>query len=104
MRARPGNARADGRVAVVYRIIDAGRWGEPRQTLDDDKKYPTVDLNLIEPKIEVTFETSAGKDCGTASFNLVRTPVGKWVPDLPYLISNTNLPDILHTVTSCAAR
>jgi hypothetical protein len=94
-RIRPGE-----RVAVGYRFKEAGRWGEPRETLETG--FAVSDLDQTSPKIETLFKTSNGRDCGKHRVEFVRPLPGKWEPPLAYLVDDPDLDDLLRTITRCA--
>jgi hypothetical protein len=102
MRAELWSNRPSGSVALGYRFNGAGRWGEPRETLDIDREYPLGNIGPQNPRIETLFKTSSGGDCGKVWVEFVLPPTGEWGPELAYLVDNSDLSGLLRTITSCA--
>jgi len=102
MRASFWKNRPSSSVALGYRFNDAGRWGEPRETLDIDREYPLGNIGPQSPRIETLLKTSSGGDCGKVWVEIVLAPTGKRGPALAYLVDNSDLPGLLRAITSCA--
>lgn len=101
MRIRFWKNRPVRGVALGYQFNNAGVWGEPWETLEADRQYAPVSFDPRSPRIETSFKTDSGRDCGTAWVELVPRALADSVGEAAYLVDNADLSDLLRTITSC---
>jgi hypothetical protein len=102
MRAGFWRDRPSGNISVGYEFEGVGRWGEPRETLDEDREYPVGDVDPKSPRIETLFKTSSGGDCAKVWVQFAIGSTGKTEPRRTYLVDSPDLPGLLRAITSCA--
>ena len=102
-------------IGIGYRFQVAGRWSEPRETLEE-KREPSNRDDGPSPstfEIETMFYDSSGSECGKRRLSFLATPEQGWYrngqrsmrADGPteYLIDNPDIFDLLRLVNVCAA-
>jgi hypothetical protein len=90
--------------AVAYRFDIAGQWSEPEETLEQKRDPGNAPLKMINPELDVFFNTSSGRACGRhrVRFLGVKTGTGAPFPG-SYVVDNSDLGDLLRLISSCAA-
>jgi hypothetical protein len=84
--------------AVGYLFDIRGRWSEPEETLEENRDDGDDPLTEAEVALDTQFKTSSGKDCARylVGFKKV-SQFGR----ARYLVNNTNLSDLVHSVSTC---
>jgi len=96
--------------SIGYRFDVAGRWAEPVDTLEENRKYDAAWPNE-EPghiSIDTLFTTRSGGECGRYRVAFVREEpsLGRTVGVVPkfyeYVVDNADLEGLLKLISFCA--
>jgi hypothetical protein len=93
----PAPPGGEGGVGYLFDIH--GRWSEPEETLEENRDDGDDPLTSAEVSLDTQFKTNAGKNC--AKF-LVRFKKVSELGRSRYLIDNTNLKDLISSISSWA--
>ena len=93
------------RGGIGYLFSQAGKWGEPWETLAPDVTYSGLAFNINAPMIHTEFKTDLGMSCGSADLVLVRARTKhSAVPPFTYLIDNPDILSVLEILDRCATQ
>jgi len=98
-------SKAQG-VAVGYRLIDAGAWAEPPETLDEGlarRRSGSASIpvsGVVE--FNVDFRSPSGAECGQQRLRFLRA--SDLMFRAGYVVDNSNLRDLLRLIGLCAAK
>lgn len=98
--------QSDDKVAVGYRFNISGRWAEPEETLEEDRDYGDAVMLSRKPEFEIDtlLKDSSGADCGRHRVKFLKTPSTLLGRPMKYVVDNSDFPDLLKSVATCAAR
>ena len=99
------------KAAMGYRLDVAGRWSEPGETLEQDRRRTTLADSSTRFTIDTQFFRGSGEACGTAKLSFVGVPESGWfmngIPSQPvpgpveYVINNSDVLGLLQLVFDC---
>lgn len=97
VRAAMWHRKSGHKLAVGYRFETSGWWSEREEPLQIrlDTRDP------VNPDVGTVFTSASGVECGSRRVKFVKT--GE-ITHVSYLIDNQDTEDLLHLITSCAAK
>jgi hypothetical protein len=98
-RGRGGRLRAGDVTAVGYHFNIHNVWSEPELKLEDYRE-----ISVDRPELDTEFTSRSGSSCGKLKLSFAHVPKGDAPAYLNYLVDNTDVLEILHLVSSCAAK
>jgi len=106
MRSEHWRGKSGDALAVGYRFGISGRWAEPDETLEQERRPgdAAVLSQQRDFRLDTFFKDKSGEDCGKHSVSFVTSTVGAEKESPGYLVDNSDLGDLLGTIASCATR
>ncbi len=92
----PTQSKTD--VGVGYRFDISHIWSEPQAFLEDYR-----DVSESEPAIDTRFMGRSGGACGHVRLKFVKAVASVPPGYQAYLVNNSNLEELLHLISACAA-
>jgi len=97
----PGLKSAGRDVQLGYRFLVPGRWSEPDETLDEERKWGDPTANYTSSELETIFTNSSGVDCGKIRLHF--SPAAQnGRADQRYVIDNADVGNLLQLIAVCA--
>jgi len=91
------------KVQVGYRFANSGRWGEPDETLGDERKVAYIAGNYAVPEIQTLFTNRAGIICGKLRLRFSSTAITPWLGVMRYSVNTSDLMLLVKTIATCAS-